>query len=52
MKTYTVYGVEKETKSKIVLGVFYCLEEAEQLCERWGWNYDDGKHFYWMEIEN
>lgn len=52
MKAYTVYGVEKETGSKIVLGVYYSLEEARQFCERWKWNYDDGKSDYWMEIED
>ena len=51
MKLITVFGVEKETKCRVVLGTFYSKEEAEQFCERWGWSFDDGVHSYWMELD-
>jgi len=47
----TVFGVEKETKCKIVLGTFYTRDEATQFCEQWHWNYDDGTNEYEMLID-
>jgi len=46
----TVLGIEKESKCEIILGTFYSKEEAEQFCEQWGWNFDDGVNNYWMKI--
>lgn len=26
-------------------------EAAENICEAWGWNYDDGKRSYWLDYQ-
>lgn len=51
MSLITVYGIEKETECRIVLGTFYSKEEALQFCKEWKWLYDDGKHSYMMEVD-
>ncbi len=50
--TYYVYAYNKLTyKTEEILATGLTEEEAEELCESWGWNYDDGEHSYWLSYD-
>lgn len=44
--------VDKITKERTLLEDNLTEQQAEQICEEWGWNYidEDGKSF-WLEYE-
>lgn len=50
---FTVLLISKQTRRVVGKFATYDTEQkAEQNCEAWGWNYDDGKgNSYWMDYE-
>lgn len=48
---YKIVITNKATKEESVFGVYRSKDDAESICEAWGWNYDDGKQSYWMGYE-
>lgn len=48
---WIVYGTRKGMTEKKVICCYETEKQAEEMCEQWGWTYDDGKHSYWMTYE-
>lgn len=51
MEKWNVILTDKKTGTETFYGEYKSEREAEEICERWGWNYDDGKKSYWMGYE-
>lgn len=51
MSKWNIIITNKRTKEESLFGTYKAEEEAESICEAWGWNYDDGKQSYWMGYE-
>lgn len=50
--TYYVYTYSKVTNKTVkILATGLTEEEAENFCESWGWNYDDGERSYWLSYD-
>ncbi len=50
--TYYVYTYSKVTNRTVkILATGLTEEEAENFCESWGWNYDDGERSYWLSYD-
>lgn len=48
---WIIYGTRKDTKERKELCRRETEEQAERFCEMWGWIYGDGKHSYWLDLE-
>ena len=48
---YRVVKILKGTEETTTLEDNLTEEQAETICERWGWSYDDGHNSYWLGIE-
>ena len=51
MKKYKVLVTPKGTDKTQVYENNLTEEQAQKICEAWGWSYDDGKISYWMRYE-
>ena len=49
---YRVFTINKVTgRQEAVLQKTMTEEAAENICEAWGWSYDDGERSFWIDYE-
>ena len=48
---YSVIIESKTEKTSYIMATGLTAQEAESLCDSWGWTYDNGKEAFWMSIE-
>ena len=49
---FSVYITDKVTHEQSILESNLTEEQAESICEEWGWTYDDGHRSYWMGYDD
>ena len=51
-KNYRVIATKKSLPAETLVVFGPTTEDnAERFCEQWGWSYDDGRHSYWLGLE-